>query len=209
MSCCICQENVSSNPISRNTVLTHLIHVHVLLFRYFQACIQLCEYFHNSTIWLSKEVRGKHNLFNYVTPASFLELNSLFKSLLLEHRGRVAETMRMYGASLEKLRGAEGQVTVMQEEMAAVQPNLAEASQQVDAFMAAVDREQGEVSELEKVVKAEDAAAAEKKKAAEAVSNDLEGEFAEVNAAIEGALDQLAALSQAELAAVRLEIDSL
>ena len=32
-----------------------------------------------------------------------------------------------------------------------MQPNLAEASQQVDAFMAAVDREQGEVSELEKV----------------------------------------------------------
>ncbi len=69
--------------------------------------------------------------------------------------------------------------------------------------MAAVDREQGEVSELEKVVKTEDAAAAEKKKAAEAVSNDLEAEFAEVNAACEAALDQLAAISQAELAAVR------
>ena len=96
-----------------------------------QACIQLCEYFHNSTIELSKEVRRKHNLFNYVTPASFLELNSLFKSLLLEHRRRVTQTMRMYEVSLQKLRGAEGQVTVMQEEMAAIQPNLAEASQQV------------------------------------------------------------------------------
>ena len=52
-------------------------------------------------------------------------------------------------------------------------------------------------------MKAEDAAAAEKEKAAEAVSLDLEGEFAEVNAACEAALDQVAALTQAELAAVR------
>ena len=44
-------------------------------------------------------MRTKHNLFNYVTPASFLELNALFKSLLLEHRKNVRKTMQMYEVS--------------------------------------------------------------------------------------------------------------
>ena len=39
----------------------------------------------------------------------------------------------------------------MQGEMEAVQPGLSEASSSVDAFMAAVEKEQVEVTELEKV----------------------------------------------------------
>ena len=44
--------------------------------------------------------------------------------------------------SLDKLRGAEGQVTVMQREMEAVQPKLAEASKEVDASMSNMEKEQ-------------------------------------------------------------------
>ena len=44
--------------------------------------------------------------------------------------------------SLDKLRGAEGQVTVMQREMEAVQPKLTEASKEVDASMANMEKEQ-------------------------------------------------------------------
>lgn len=41
----------------------------------------------------------------------------------------------------------------MQEEMSAIQPKLVEASKEVDSSMAYVDKEQTEVSDLEKVVK--------------------------------------------------------
>ena len=44
--------------------------------------------------------------------------------------------------SLDKLRGAEGQVTVMQREMEAVQPKLVEASKEVDASMSNMEKEQ-------------------------------------------------------------------
>ena len=40
-----------------------------------QGCVDLCEYFHTSTIGLSKKVRKQYQLYNYVTPASYLELN--------------------------------------------------------------------------------------------------------------------------------------
>ena len=54
--------------------------------------------------------------------------------------------------------------------MAAIQPNLIEASKEVDTFMAMVEKEQMEVSELEKVVKSEDAVVNEKKKVVESIS---------------------------------------
>ena len=137
-----------------------------------EGCVELCEHFHNSTIALSKEVRWKYSLYNYVTPASYLELNILFKKLLLEHREKVKKTKSMYEVSLEKLKGAESQVTVMQAEMAALQPKLSVASKEVDSNMAVVDKEQTEVSELEKIVKGEDTIVNEKKKVAESIRND-------------------------------------
>ena len=103
-----------------------------------EGCVELCEYFHNSSIELSKEVRWKYNLYNYVTPASYLELNILFKKLLEEHREKVKKTKNMYQVSLEKLKGAEGQVTVMQAEMTALQPKLALASKEVDSSMVSI-----------------------------------------------------------------------
>ena len=47
-------------------------------------CVELCEYFHNSTIELSQVVRRKYKLYNYVTPASYLELNR-YESVLSIH----------------------------------------------------------------------------------------------------------------------------
>ena len=138
-----------------------------------EGCVELCEHFHNSTIALSKEVRWKYSLYNYVTPASYLELNALFKKLLKEHREKVKKTKSMYEVSLEKLRGAESQVTVMQAEMGALQPKLSIASKEVDSSMSHVDKEQTEVSELEKIVKGEDTIVNEKKKVAESIRNEL------------------------------------
>lgn len=168
-----------------------------------EGCIELCEYFHNSTIELSKIVRKKLKLYNYVTPASYLELNSLFKRLLQQHREQVENTRKMYEVSLQKLKGAESQVTVMQEEMAAVQPKLAEASKEVDSSMALVEKEQSEVTDLEKVVKAEDGIVNDKKKMMEGIRNDCDGELAEVNAVLDTALDAVLALTQSDLGAIK------
>ena len=109
----------------------------------------------------------------------------------------------MYEVSLEKLKGAESQVTVMQAEMAALQPKLSVASKEVDSNMAVVDKEQTEVSELEKIVKGEDTIVNEKKKVAESIRNDCDAELTEVNLVIDQAIDQIAAMTQSEIAAVR------
>jgi len=70
----------------------------VVLFRSneLEGCVEMFEHFHNSTISLSKVVRQKYKMYNYVTPASYLELNSIFKKLLQDKRTSVEKMRKMY-----------------------------------------------------------------------------------------------------------------
>jgi dynein heavy chain len=166
-------------------------------------CIELCEFFHSSTISLSKEVRIKHNLFNYVTAASYLELNSLFKSLLEKHRQNVIEKKKMFEASLEKLNGAQDQVTTMQEEMGNLQPDLVEASKELDSHSGLVEKEQAEFTDLEKAMKTHDSAVNDKKNIVAGIQSECDEEFSEAKVLFEGACQVLEDIAQSDIAAVK------
>ena len=168
-----------------------------------EACISLSLYFHRSTIELSKLVRDRYNMWNYVTPASYLELNNLFKTLLEDHKTKVLRQKMMYEASLEKLKGAEGQVTVMQDEMALIQPKLAEASKELDSFQLMVEKEQVEITELEKVVKSHENVVGEKKKTADVIRAEYDEGLHEARAVYDEACDCLADVQHSDLTAVR------
>ncbi|CAB4061834.1 DNAH [Lepeophtheirus salmonis] len=166
-----------------------------------KSCVSLCEFFHNSSIKLSKKMSGK--VFNYVTPASYLELNLMFKKHLREHRKKVCETQKKYEISLEKLKGAESQVSVMQTEMNAIQPKLVVASKDVDEVLSIVDKEQYEVTEQDKILKSEESIVNEKKKLADTIRSDCESELAEVTSFVEASLEMISSLSQSELSSIR------
>jgi len=57
---------------------------------------------------------------------------------------------------LEKLSSAASQVSVMQKELTDLQPQLVEASRQVDEMMVVIERESAEVASVEKTVKADE-----------------------------------------------------
>ena len=58
---------------------------------------------------------------------------------------------RRYEVGLEKLQSASSQVAVMQRQLTQLQPQLVEASKQVDEMMVVIERETIEVSKVEKV----------------------------------------------------------
>ena len=58
---------------------------------------------------------------------------------------------RRYEIGLEKLASAASQVSVMQEELTDLQPQLVEASKEVDKIMIDVEKETIEVAKVEKV----------------------------------------------------------
>ena len=58
---------------------------------------------------------------------------------------------RRYEVGLEKLQSAASQVSVMQKELTDLQPQLVEASKQVDEIMVVIEKESIEVAKVEKV----------------------------------------------------------
>lgn len=51
-----------------------------------EVCIEMCQYFHTSTQTLSEEYYTRLKRYNYVTPTSYLELISTFKTFLAKKR---------------------------------------------------------------------------------------------------------------------------
>lgn len=76
-------------------------------------CIDACKNFHTTTRELSEKFFNELQRHNYVTPTSYLELISTFKSLLGKRRDVVHKLKRRYEVGLEKLNSAAGQVSIL------------------------------------------------------------------------------------------------
>jgi len=61
------------------------------------------------------------------------------------------KTKGRYEVGLEKLESAASQVLLMQKELTKLQPQLVEASKQVDEIVAVIEKESAEVAKVEKV----------------------------------------------------------
>ena len=76
------------------------------------ATISICKHFHQSTRELSERFLAELGRHNYVTPTSYLELISSFKSLLSGKRGAIMKMKNRYIVGLEKLDFAASQVSL-------------------------------------------------------------------------------------------------
>ena len=64
----------------------------------------------------------------YITPTSYLELIKTFKNLLERKRLDLLTSKNRYLTGLEKLEFAESQISIMQHDLTALQPQLEESS---------------------------------------------------------------------------------
>ncbi|KFQ84601.1 Dynein heavy chain 7, axonemal, partial [Phoenicopterus ruber ruber] len=166
-------------------------------------CIDMCKSFHMSTIVLSDLYYAELQRRNYVTPTSYLELISTFKSLLEKKRTKVMKKKRRYEVGLEKLNSAASQVALMQSELEALQPQLREASKQVDEMMVVIEKESLEVAKTEKVVKADEAVANEQAMAAKAIKDECDADLAQAMPCLESALAALDTLTAQDITVVK------
>ncbi|XP_014666536.1 PREDICTED: dynein heavy chain 7, axonemal-like [Priapulus caudatus] len=168
-----------------------------------QGCIVMCKRFHTSTQQLSNRFHQELERHNYVTPTSYLELINTFKVLLDKNRGEVMKAKRRYEIGLEKLHSAASQVSTMQEELTALQPQLVVASKEVDEIMVIVEKDSIEVAKVEKVVKADEAVANQQASAAKAIKDECDADLAEAIPILNGALSALNTLTQNDITMVK------
>ena len=94
-------------------------------------CVNMCKEFHQSSRALSVRFFSILQRHNYVTPTSYLELISTYKTLLSKKRSEVSKLKRRYETGLEKLQSASAQVAGMQLQLEKLQPQLEESSKEV------------------------------------------------------------------------------
>lgn len=90
---------------------------------------------------------------NYVTPTSYLELIMTFKKLLDIKRQEIMTLKQRYVTGLEKLDFASSQVSVMQQELSDLQPELIKTSAETEKLMVKIEQDTVEV-EAKKEVRA-------------------------------------------------------
>ena len=104
-------------------------------------CVSLCQHFHQSVCTLSDRYYAILRRQNYVTPTSYLELILTFKTLLGRRRQAIHSMRHRYVVGLEKLEFAAGQVSVMQQELQELQPQLVQTSKETDELMVKIEKD--------------------------------------------------------------------
>lgn len=104
-------------------------------------CVSMCQHFHQSVRTLSDHYYAVLRRQNYVTPTSYLELILTFKTLLSRRRTEIYNMRQRYVVGLEKLEFAAGQVSVMQQELQELQPQLVQTSKETDELMVKIEKD--------------------------------------------------------------------
>ncbi|KAJ1097170.1 hypothetical protein NDU88_002296 [Pleurodeles waltl] len=165
--------------------------------------VSMCKYFQESVKQLSDSYYETLRRHNYVTPTSYLELILTFKSLLHKKRQEVNTMKNRYLVGLEKLDFASSQVTVMQKELTALQPELIKTSAETAAMMVKIEKETVDVDAKKEIVSADEQVANEAAAASKAIKDECEVELAEAMPALEAALSALDTLKPADISVVK------
>ena len=165
--------------------------------------VAMCKHFHESVRVMSETFFEMLRRHNYVTPTSYLELILTFKKLLGVKRNEIMTLKQRYLTGLEKLEFAASQVSVMQQELQDLQPELIKTSAETEKLMVKIEQDTVEVEAKREVVSADEAVANEAAAAAQAIKYECEGDLAEAIPALEAAIAALNTLKPADITEVK------
>ncbi|XP_017769738.1 PREDICTED: dynein heavy chain 7, axonemal-like [Nicrophorus vespilloides] len=168
-----------------------------------KVCIDMCQIFHTSTERLSEEFCKRLRRKTYVTPTSYLELISTFKTFLDKKRNEVLTGKKRYEIGLEKLENAGAEISVMQASLEALQPALVAAAATVAKTLGEVEVESAEAAIVEKNVMVDEELANEQAQAAQAIKEECDANLAEALPILEAAMAALNTLTTADIAIIK------
>ena len=167
------------------------------------ACEDMCIEFHVKIRQLAQKFLEEEQRYYYATPTSYLELINTYKKLLKAKHLEVSTVRDRYEIGLEKLLSAEESVSVMKEELIALQPVLVKTSEEVEETLIVVDKETEQAEAKRAVVEKEEAVANVKAQVAKAIKDECEAELAEAIPLLEAAITALNTLTKNDITLVK------
>ncbi|CAD8159976.1 unnamed protein product [Paramecium pentaurelia] len=164
-----------------------------------QECIDMVQFFHQSTMHWAKKFYDDLKRKYYVTPTSYLELIVTFKSLLYEKRNEVTAQINKYRNGLSKITTTENNVEGMKTNLIQLQPQLKDAAEKTKIKMDEVQKEKIQADSLKTVIQSEEAVVQEAVDKANAIKEECEAELSEAMPALKAAQDALNVLDKKQI----------
>ena len=161
--------------------------------------MSVCVYMHQSVRECSVKYLAEARQHNYVTPTSYLELITTFKSLLASKTQEVLVQKDRYEGGLLQLIHTEEEVEKMTHTLELLKPNLLKTAADTEQLIATIERESKEAEKTRSVVAVEEQECTKKAEAAAVIKEDCETQLA----------DALPALQQAQTAVQDLDKKAL
>jgi len=167
------------------------------------SCVTMCMSFHKDCEDLAGEFLQQLGRNYYVTPTSYLELITTFKTLLAARREYTTQLRNRYQVGLDKIDTTEKSINVMQKELEEMQPVLKKTAEETDEMVKIVSAENVEANKIRESVAKEEAVASQAANASKAIEMECSADLAEAMPILEKALSALDTLTTGDIAEVK------
>ncbi|KAF7249783.1 Dynein heavy chain 1, axonemal [Varanus komodoensis] len=164
--------------------------------------IEMCVEIHQSVAVKCKAYLAELARHNYVTPKSYLELLSIFTTLIGTKKQELKVAKNRMKSGLDKLLRTAEDVAKMQEELELARPLLAEAAKDTLVTMEQIQVDTAVAEETRNAVQAEEMKAKVKAQTAQAIADDAQKDLAEALPALDAALASLRNLNKNDVTEV-------
>jgi len=164
--------------------------------------VSMCSKIHQSVEHASARYLEEQRRYNYVTPTSYLEVLSTFKTLLALKREEVSTAKRRLVVGLDKLQATENEVAQLKEELIEMQPILKKTSEEVSEMMVVIEKDKAEADKTREIVVREEAIASTKAEECQQIKDSAEKDLAEALPALDAAVAVLRNLKVSDLSEV-------
>lgn len=154
---------------------------------------------HLSVTEMSQRYFDTQKRYNYVTPKSFLEMLSFYRSLLEEKRTSLHQNLTRLGGGLETLRSTAHDVADLQQDLKETLSRVEERKEATDELLAQMAQQRADAEAQQKVASKERIRAETFAKQAKEIEEDAETELAAAQPAMDQAEEAVNCLTKASL----------
>ncbi|EDO31800.1 predicted protein [Nematostella vectensis] len=165
---------------------------------------EMCVEIHTSVSTMADRFYAELRRRYYTTPTSYLELITLYLSMLDEKRKQLIGARDRVKNGLKKLLETNDLVDTMQVELVALEPQLKQKSLDVEKLMEKLQVDQEEADKVRNVVQAEEAVAKEKADETSAIAAEAQKDLDEALPALEAAQKALDSLDKSDISELRV-----
>jgi dynein heavy chain, axonemal len=158
---------------------------------------------HQGVAEASRRYAAQMRRYNYVTPTSYLELLSTFKSVLAKKREEVGTLKNRLQIGLDKIISTEGIVATLQDEIKAMQPVIKETQQRVAEMIVQIGKDKEAAAVTQAAVEKDEAEANKIAAETKAIADDAQADLDKALPALEKAVECLEKLKKSDLDEVK------